>query len=322
MVAEVDESKSNEFRDIQYFHITETGKASANAGEQRTNGNEDVAEETGSSLVHREILDGRVNSTAKKKNEGIEVEQGRKCSDPLPCKHSPGEAVIEALRNFNRRGQHTNGGNENGRRTHHGRDIGKAFFHKQVDGSLGQGVSAQQCTYNVPNLGVPFAPAEDGIDAFRERAKAEGEYAQGPPQQVRRPPGEVVWYDAAQKENRKERRENWNVTDHISSRGLNLERELFYTLVAAQINETNCSEIRTAIRRQKSTCCGATYCPGERPRISARRLRRRAHTRRAERHCGRVIQKTEHCWPKSRQFTRTIVTCFHRLDNACFEIRK
>src|SRR5216683_1065164 len=113
MVAEVDESKSNEFRDVQYLDVAETGKASADAGKKCTDGNVNVAEETRSSLILCEVLDGRVNSTAKKKNEGVEVEQGRKCPDPLPCKHSPGEAVIEALGNFNRRGQYTNSRNEN-----------------------------------------------------------------------------------------------------------------------------------------------------------------------------------------------------------------
>src|SRR5713226_4516340 len=88
IVAEVDESKSNQFRDIQYLHVAETGEGSANAGKKRTNGNKDVAEETGSSPILREILDGRVDSTAKKKNEGVEVEEGRKSSDPLPCEHS------------------------------------------------------------------------------------------------------------------------------------------------------------------------------------------------------------------------------------------
>src|SRR6267378_169339 len=102
IVTEIDESKSNQFRDIQHFHVAEAGKASANAGKQRTNGNEDVAEEAGSSPVLREILDGRVDSAAKKKNEGVEVEQGRKSPDPLPCKPSPREALIETLRNFNR----------------------------------------------------------------------------------------------------------------------------------------------------------------------------------------------------------------------------
>src|ERR1700674_91182 len=181
LVAEVDESKSNQFRNIQYFHVAETGEASADAGKKRTNRNEDIAEETGSSPLLPEILDGRVNSAAKKKNDGVEVEQGRKSPDPLPCKHSPREAVIEALRKFNRRGQYADSGNENERRAHHGRDIGKALVHKQVNGSLGQGVSAQQGTYDIPDLGVPFAPAENGIDTFRERAQAEREYAQGPP---------------------------------------------------------------------------------------------------------------------------------------------
>ena len=102
IVAEVDESKSNEFRDIQYLHVAETGKASANAGKQRTNGNEDVPEEAGSSPILREILDGRVDSAAKKKTEGVEVEEGRKSPDPLPCEHPAREALIEALRNRNR----------------------------------------------------------------------------------------------------------------------------------------------------------------------------------------------------------------------------
>src|ERR1700730_1454222 len=218
IVAEVDESKSNEFRDIQSPPIAKTGKAPANAGKKCTDGNEDVAEEAGSSPILREILDGRVDSAAKKKNEGVEVEKGRKSPDPLPCKHSSREPLIEALRNFNRRRQYTNSGNENDRRAHHGRDIGKALFHEQVNGSLGQGVSAQQGTYDVPNLAVPFAPTEDRIDTFGERAEAEREYAQGPPQQVRRPLGEVVGYDPAKKENRKERGEDWYITDHISSR--------------------------------------------------------------------------------------------------------
>src|ERR1700694_5654455 len=102
MVAEVDESKSNQFRDVQYLHVAETGKASANAGKKCTDGNEDVAEETGSSPILRKILDGRVNSPAKKKNEGVEVEERRKTPDPLPCEHSAREALIEALRKFNR----------------------------------------------------------------------------------------------------------------------------------------------------------------------------------------------------------------------------
>src|SRR6266436_5692971 len=99
IVAEVDESKSNEFRDIQYLHVAETGSGSANAWKKRTDGNEDVPEETGSSLIVREILDSRVDSAAKKKNKGVSVEEGRKTPDPLPCQHSAREALIEALRN-------------------------------------------------------------------------------------------------------------------------------------------------------------------------------------------------------------------------------
>src|SRR5215475_15577949 len=110
IITKVDESQSNEFGDIQDLHIAETGKASADAGKKRPNGNENVAEETGSSALLREILDSRVNSAAKKKNEGVEVEQGRKSPHPLPSKHSPGEAVIEAVGNFNRRGQYANSG--------------------------------------------------------------------------------------------------------------------------------------------------------------------------------------------------------------------
>src|SRR5215470_5001900 len=176
VVAEVNERKSNEFRDIQYFNVAEAGEASADARKQRTDGNENVAEEAGPSPILREILDGRVNGTAKKENEGVEVEQGRKSPDPLPCKHSPGEALIEAHRNFNWRGQYTNSGNDDERRAHHSRDVGKALFHKQINGSLGQGVSAKQGTDDIPNLGVPLAPAENRVDAFRKRAETEREH--------------------------------------------------------------------------------------------------------------------------------------------------
>src|SRR2546427_8892270 len=88
MVAEVDGNKSNELRDIQYLHVAETGKGSANAGKKRTNGNEDVPEESGSSPIVREISDRRVNSIAKKKHKGVEVEERRKSPNLLPCQHS------------------------------------------------------------------------------------------------------------------------------------------------------------------------------------------------------------------------------------------
>src|SRR5262249_46095192 len=125
IVAEVDESKSDELRDIQDLHVAETGKASANAGKKRANGDKDVAKEAGSSSLLAEILDGRVNSAAKQENEGVCVEQGRKSSDPLPGKHSPREAEIEPFWNLNRRRQYTHGGDDNERGAHHGRDVGK-----------------------------------------------------------------------------------------------------------------------------------------------------------------------------------------------------
>jgi hypothetical protein len=46
-----------------------------------------------------------------------------------------------------------------------------------------------------------------------------------------------VRYDAAKEENRKERGENWYITDNIGSRaGPQNARSLFYTAAAAQIN--------------------------------------------------------------------------------------
>src|SRR5205823_12846616 len=164
--------------DVQLSAAAATWPGPVDARKKRTNGNENVAEGTSPSPLLGEILDGRVDSTAKKKNEGVEIEERRKCPDPLPCKYSPGEPLIVAVRKFNRGEQDTDGGNENDRRAHHGRDIGKASVHQQVNGALGQGVSAQQGADDVPDLGVPFAPAEDGIDAFRERAQAEREHAE------------------------------------------------------------------------------------------------------------------------------------------------
>src|ERR1700722_3504171 len=106
VVAEVDERKSNEFRNIENLDIAEAGEASADAGEKRPDRNQNVAEEAGPALVLGEILDGRVNGAAEQKHEGIEVEERRKGPDPLPCEHAPGEAVIEALWNLDRRGQY------------------------------------------------------------------------------------------------------------------------------------------------------------------------------------------------------------------------
>src|SRR5882757_8823667 len=114
MVAEVDETQTDQFRDIQHFHVTETGEGPANAGKQCPNGDEDVAEETGPSFVLCEILDGRVNGAAKEKDEGVEVEERRKRPDPLPLEHSAGEALIEALRSLNRREQYTNSADDDG----------------------------------------------------------------------------------------------------------------------------------------------------------------------------------------------------------------
>src|SRR5262249_28325271 len=233
VVAQVDENQSDEFGDVENLDMAETGRGSTDAGKQRPNGDEDIAEETRASLLVREILDGRVDRAAKQENEGVGVEEGRKSPDPLPAQHSSGEAPIEALRDDNRREQDAHGGNDDDRRAQRGRDIGKAALHQQVDGSLGQRVTTQQSADDVPDLGVPLAPAEDGIDAFGERAQAEREDAQGPPQQVWRALGEIMRYDPAEKEHRKDRRQDWYVINH-GVRGLNLkEVGRFYTQAAA-----------------------------------------------------------------------------------------
>src|SRR5260370_42319523 len=86
-VAQINENKSNEFGDIQDLHVAETGSGPTDAGKQRPNGNEDVAEEAGSSAVVPEIFDGRVDGAAKEKNKGVAVEEGRKAPDPLPRQH-------------------------------------------------------------------------------------------------------------------------------------------------------------------------------------------------------------------------------------------
>src|SRR5215813_3391970 len=102
VIAEVDENKPDEFGDVQNLDMAETGRGSADAGKQRSDGNQDIAEETRASLLVREILDGRVDRSAKQENEGVGVEEGRKSPDPLPAQHSSGEALIEALRDYNR----------------------------------------------------------------------------------------------------------------------------------------------------------------------------------------------------------------------------
>src|ERR1700758_2813952 len=76
MVAKVDTRKPDELRDVQGLHMAESGKSSADGGKQRANGNENVAPESVSCLIGSEIFDGRVNSTATKKGQGVGVEQG------------------------------------------------------------------------------------------------------------------------------------------------------------------------------------------------------------------------------------------------------
>ena len=92
VVAEIDETQTNEFGDVQYFDVIKAGKASTDAGEDRPDGNENVTEKTRPSFVVCEILDGRVHSAAKKETDGIEVEHRRKTAHPLPDEHSPREA--------------------------------------------------------------------------------------------------------------------------------------------------------------------------------------------------------------------------------------
>src|SRR5262249_48289046 len=105
------------------------------------------------------------------------------------------------------------------------------------------GVATQQRADDVPDLGVPLAAAEDGIDAFGERAETEREHAQGPPQQVWRALGEIMRDDPAQKEHREDRRQDWYVIDH-GGRRLNLKDVgRFLHSGCCAINAMNCSEI-------------------------------------------------------------------------------
>src|SRR5215468_1798712 len=105
VVAEIDENESDEFGDVEDLDMAETGRGSADAGEQRPDGDKDIAKETRASLLVREILDGRVDRAAKQENEGVGVDERRKSPDPLPAEHSSSEAPIEAVRDDNRREQ-------------------------------------------------------------------------------------------------------------------------------------------------------------------------------------------------------------------------
>jgi len=77
MIPEVNKAQSDQLGDIQDLDVAETGEASADAGKQRANGDED-AQEARSSFLHCEIPDGRVNRAAKEKYKAVEVEQWRK----------------------------------------------------------------------------------------------------------------------------------------------------------------------------------------------------------------------------------------------------
>src|SRR5262249_43458292 len=91
--------------------------------------------------------------------------------------------------------------------------------HQEINRPLRQGVAAQQGADDIPDLGVPFAPAENRIDAFGERPGPEGGHTQRPPQQIWRFSGEIMRYDPAEKEQRKNRGPNGYIVDHISSPG-------------------------------------------------------------------------------------------------------
>src|SRR5262249_21595741 len=116
VVAEIDKNQSDEFGDVENLDMAETGRGSTDAGKQRSDRDEDIAEETAASPLAREILDGGIDRAAEQENEGVGVEEGRKSPDPLPAQHSSGEAPIEALRDDNRREQDAHGSNDDDRR--------------------------------------------------------------------------------------------------------------------------------------------------------------------------------------------------------------
>src|SRR5262245_394208 len=115
VVAGIDEGEPNEFGDVQDLHIAEPGESSANAGEQRTDGDKNISKEPCTPLLHREVLDRRVDRSTEKENEGVEIEQRRKRPDPLPLKYSAGEAIVETLRDRDRRSKDAQGRHDNRR---------------------------------------------------------------------------------------------------------------------------------------------------------------------------------------------------------------
>src|SRR5262245_52896487 len=83
VVAGIDEGEPNEFGDVQDLHIAEPGESSANAGEQRTDGDKNICKEPCTHLLHREVMVRRVDYFIVRESTGGEIETSRECVDTM-----------------------------------------------------------------------------------------------------------------------------------------------------------------------------------------------------------------------------------------------
>jgi len=95
-VAGVDQRQAEQLGDVQNLDVPETGERTTDAGQQRPDGDENVAHEPVMRLLPARKANRRVDRTTDEEDQGVSVDERGKCAHPRPREHLPESRCVSA----------------------------------------------------------------------------------------------------------------------------------------------------------------------------------------------------------------------------------
>jgi hypothetical protein len=183
-ITSVDQAEPDQFSDVERLDVAGARHGAADAGQDRANGDQDVADVAVTQPACAAKAHRRDDGAADQEDQRVEIEEGADESNPLPFDDTARKAVHLGDRRVERRQDNEHRGDGDRTRDDHRRAVSELPAHQQVDRSLGQRITAQEGSGDVPGTKDRLVPTEDRGVGLGEGADAVGGHTNAPPEQV------------------------------------------------------------------------------------------------------------------------------------------
>src|SRR5436190_1393837 len=281
-IAGVDEQQAHELGDVQDLHMSEARERSADAREDGSDRDEDVADVFIPLLRLRAITGSRRDRAADEKRRGVRIDEGTDHPHPVPTEHLARQSVRLDQGIVDGRQHDADRSDADGRDQQRREHVRGATLHYQVHGALRERSTAAERAGDVPCAKDWIVPADHGRQRFGDGSRGVEDEAHAPPQQVRAALLRVATQDDRREDQRDDRRGEGDPVDESHSRGMEFSSPVSAeNLPAAQPRGRSAPKAppSTAVTRTPSEARGSRSGPPPGGRNWRSGIRRRAGCR-------------------------------------------